>query len=280
MRLRRLLLATSLAALALPSAGCHWLNARAKKPDVTLQKVDVTDVDFQQATLRADLLVKNNVPVIVKLAKVNWAVKIESDELVKGAIEQALEIPANGVLPVQIPFALKFEDLYRIQQKFKDQDTAPYRFEGSLQVETPVGPVRLPFHHDGTVPVLRVPQVEVAKIDVKGVNFSGADIRLGFRVKNPNGINLDLQALDYALTVAGSQVANGKLPSALSVPAKGQGAFDADVRVSFLQAQTAAQAITTKSSADYSLSGTLAAKTPWGSVSTPYVKSGSVRIQK
>ena len=260
--------------------GCHWLTARAKKPEVVLEKVDLTDVDFQQAKLRADLRVKNKIPVVVKLARVNWKVKIDADELVTGVIENALDIPANGELPVQIPFALKFEDLYRIQQKLKDQDTAPFRFEGTLQVETPVGPVKLPFHHDGTVPVLHIPQVEVAKIEVKGVTMSGADIRLGFRVKNPNGIALDLQSLDYALSVAGAEVANGALPSALNVPPKGQGTFDADVKVSFLKAQEAAQAITTKSSAQYSLKGNLAAATPWGKVSTPYVKSGSVKIQK
>lgn len=271
----------SLAAVVLAaSPGCAWLKGVAKKPNVKLEKIDLLGVDFQQARLRADLAVENRVAVPIRLVKVHWGVKVDGDSLVTGDIDQALEVPANGVTPVQIPFALKFEDLYRISQKYKDQDQAPYRFEGSFSVDTPLGPVTLPFHKDGTIPVLKVPQVELVKAEVKGVSFTGADLRFKFNVKNPNAIALDVKALDYVLTLAGSKVLDGKLPGTLTVPAKGAGVFGAEVRVSFAQAAAAAQAIGNNSSAEYSLAGTFSAGTPWGVVSSPYSRTGTIKIQR
>ena len=275
-----LLVSFSLVLIAGGSSGCAWLRTVTKKPKVALKKVDVTGVDFREARLRADVEVENRIPVPVKLAKVDWGVKIDGKSLVSGDISQAMEIPANGVLPVQIPFTLKFEDLYRISQKYKDQDEAPFRLEGSLSVETPVGPISLPFHHDGKVPVLKIPQIDLAKAEVKGVSFTGAELRFKFNVKNPNKVALDLRSLDYALTLAGAKILDGELPNVLKVPGKGQGSFDADVRVSFAQAAAAAQAIANKSNAAYSLDGTLAAGTPWGTVTSPWSKSGTIKISQ
>lgn len=276
---RRALLVFALAAFA-AVPGCAWLKGFAKKPNVKLEKVDLLGVDFQRARLRADLLLENRVAVPIRLVKVNWGVRIDGDSLVTGDLDQSLEVPANGTTKVQVPFALKFEDLYRISQKYKEQDEAPYRFEGTVSVDTPVGPVSLPFKADGKVPVLKVPQVDLAKAEVKGVSFTGADLRLKFNVKNPNAIALDVQALDYALTLAGSKVLDGKLPAALAIAGKGSGMFDAEVRLSFQQAAAAVQAIGNNSSAEYSLAGTFSAGTPWGVVSAPYSRTGTIKIQK
>src|SRR5207253_1347195 len=64
--------------------GCSWLKQMTKKPRVTLQKVDLVGVDFQSAKLRADLELENRVPATVKLAKIDWGVKIEGADLVSG----------------------------------------------------------------------------------------------------------------------------------------------------------------------------------------------------
>lgn len=280
MKKRAFLVGGCLAVLSSTAAGCSWLRTFTQKPRVTLQKVDIVGVDFQAARLRADLMLENRVPAAIKLAKVTWGVTIDGSSLASGDIAQALEIPANGKIPVQIPFLLKFEDLYKISQKYKDEDEAPFRLEGSLSVETPIGPIALPFHHEGKVPVLKVPLVELAKADVRGLNLSGADIRFKFHVKNPNKYALDVQSLDYALTLAGAKILDGALGSALAVPAKGQGSFEADVKVSFAQAAAAAQAIVGHTNVAYGLNGNLAAGSPWGTVTSPYAKTGTIKIQQ
>ena len=276
--MRRSLVLAAAIALAMP--GCSWLKNFAKKPEVKLQKVDIVGIDFQQARLRADLLVSNRVNVPVKIAKVTYGVRIDDSKLASGEIVEAVEVPALGSVPVQVPFALSFEDVYRISEKYKEKDDAPYRLEGTLQVETPVGPVTLPFKHDGLLPVLKVPQIDLAKAEVKGVSFTGADLRFKFNVKNANKFALDVKSLDYVLTLAGARILDGKLPSALAVPAKGAGTFEAEVKVSFQQAAAAANAISHNSNAEYSLGGNFSAGTPWGTVDSPYAKTGTIKIQK
>jgi LEA14-like dessication related protein len=277
LRARRLLV---LGLVAASVGGCSILRSFSNKPKVTFKKLDIVGVDFQAARLRADLQVENRFKVPVKLARIDWAVKIDDNSVVSGTNPEGLEVPAEGTALVQVPFALKFEDVYRIQQKYKDVDEAPFRLEGTMAIDTPVGPVSVPFSHEGRTPVLKIPQVDLAKVDVRGVNMTGADVRLKFNVKNPNGIPLDMESLQYALTLAGSKILDGAIPAALAVPAKGEGKFDADVKVSFAQAAAAAQAIASKSSVSYTLDGNLAAKTPWGTVASPYTKTGTNKVSQ
>ena len=270
----------ALGALALSSTGCPFLHGATQKPKVTLRGVDIAGVDFQAAHLVATLDVQNPLPVGIPVAKLNWAVKVEGNQLAAGAVDDATTVPAGGVAPVKLPFDLKFEDLYRIATQFKDQDTAPYHLDGTVAINTPIGPVDVPFAHDGTVPVLKVPQVEVSKVDVGKVDFGGATIKISFAVKNPNSMPLDVSALDYALTLAGQKIAEGALAAPLTIPAKGDGTFDAGVKLGFAQAAAAAQTLRSNASVDYSIGGTLSAKTPWGALSTPYNRAGTVKISR
>lgn len=267
-------------ALALSASGCPFLQSHVKPPKVALKGVQMTGIDFQHAMLRADLEVTNQVPVALSVAKIHWGVKIEGNQLATGEISTPITVAGNGVTPVAVPFDLKFEDLYKIQQKYKDEDEAPYHLDGSLEISTPVGPVTVPFAHDGKVPVLKVPVVDLTKVDVRGVSITGATVRFSFAVKNPNNFLLAVHSLDYSLDLAGSKIAEGSLPSALDLAAKGAGSFDTDVKINFAQAREAATALAGKSQADYSLGGNLSAKTPWGDVSSPFTKSGSVKIQR
>jgi LEA14-like dessication related protein len=267
-------------ALAMAVSGCPLFHTYTQKPKVTLKTVDVKTVDFQGATLAANVQVENRIPVGITVGKVTWNVAIEGNRLLDGVLTTPTVVPPNGTVPVILPFTLKFEDLYRLSQKYKDQDTAPYRLEGTMDIDTPVGPIGVPFSHTGTVPVLKVPEIDLAKVDVRGLSLGGADVRFGFHVRNPNAMELELTALDYTLMLAGASVAEGHLPAALALPAKGSGSFDADVKVSFTQARQAAQSLATKNTADYSIAGSLSAKTPWGAVNTPYTKSGTVKIQR
>ncbi len=265
--------------LAASVPACGLVKSFQRRPRVTLEGVDVVDVTFQAATLKARLAVENRIPVSIGLAKVEWAVAIEDRSLGQGEITSPVQVPANGSTPVEVPFTVAFADLYRILEAYRDRDEAPYRLDGKLAVDTPLGPLSLPFRHHGTLPVLKVPAVDLVSVKASRVNFAGAELELGFKVKNPNTVALAVETLDYDVRLAGLRLADGRLRKGFDLPAKGHGAFSAEVRLSFAQVTTAVQQVLGRSSADYSVGGNFSARTPWGSVTTPYSKSGTVRIQ-
>jgi len=266
--------------LCVALCGCPALRLSAPQPEVHLKSVDLQQVDFQSAHLLANLEVTNNFPATLPVSRLDWTVKIEGNQLVGGVLPSPPPLAPQVATPVALPFELKFDDLLRIADRYRDQDTAPYRLEGSFSLQTPIGPLTLPFHHDGTIPLLHVPRVELGRVDVKQLGLDGATLTLGFRVVNPNGVALGLQKLDYALSLSGARVAEGGLPRPLDLPAKGEGTFDADVTLSFLQARQAAEAVMRGGEAVYAINGNLAATTPWGALATPYSKSGTVRVQR
>lgn len=263
--------------------GCAWLTKFAKdnRPKVQMKRMSVAGVDFQQARMEAELGVTNQLPVAIHVARIDWNVSVDTLQLVAGQISEKVELPPATEMAVKIPFAMRFDDLYRIAESYRDKDDAPYKLSGTLHVDNPAGqPFAIPFSQSGTFPVLKVPQVELAKVELKGVSFSGADVRLALNVKNPNAQAINVQSLDYTITLAGAQVATGNLPSPLDLPAKGTGSFGTDIKLSFSKAAAAMEAIKKASNADYSIGGTLSANTPWGQVATPFTKSGTVRISK
>ena len=265
---------------ALLASGCPLLRTYSQKPRIKLTRVDVVQVVFTGAKLAAELDVENRIPSAITVGRIHWSVSVDGTALAGGDIANGISIAANAHAPVTVPFEVKFADLYKIGDKYKDADVAPYHLEGTMELDTPLGPLSIPFHHDGTVPVLKVPEVDLARVEARGVGFSGADVRLSFHVKNPNNLALGVQTLDYQVTLAGARLANGHLPTPLDLQPKSTGAFEADVHVSFSDAAQAAQSLAGRNSAEYSIGGNIAAKTPWGVVDTPFERAGTVKISR
>jgi len=67
------------------------------------------------------------------------------------------------------------------------------------------------------------PTVAYKSASLSDVTLSGATLNLVLTVDNPNPVELALADVDYRLAIDGHQVATGRPPEGLQIPAKGPG---------------------------------------------------------
>lgn len=81
--------------------------------------------------------------------------------------------------------------------------------------------------------VVERPRVAVESTEVTGLNLRTADLRVRFRVENPNSFGLDLSGLDYALDVAGRTLFEGDRRERLALGPGERGLVELPIRVRY-----------------------------------------------
>lgn len=73
------------------------------------------------------------------------------------------------------------------------------------------------------------PHLEVIKVDIEGSQFLQQRFRVRIRVDNPNDRALPVRAISFTMQVAGEDFGYGATAAPFTVPANGQGEFEAIV---------------------------------------------------
>lgn len=81
--------------------------------------------------------------------------------------------------------------------------------------------------------VVERPRVAVESTEVRGLDLETADLRVRFRVENPNSFRLDLSGLDYALDVAGRTLFEGDRRERMALGPGERGIVELPIRVRY-----------------------------------------------
>jgi LEA14-like dessication related protein len=202
-------------ALALPLlwlAGCAGLSEFAasavQKPKLTFRSVALSSLDLEGATLAFTYDLENPNGFGLRLARVGYGVDVEGTRVASGELPGGLEIKAKGTAPVTFPVHVRFQDVPGIVGLLTSRkDTIQYRLAGNVGVNTALGVLDVPLSHEGALKLPAMPHFGLEGIAIRSIGFSEIVFDVRLRVQNPNGFALPLGKLDYALAVAGAQVA-------------------------------------------------------------------------
>src|SRR5215831_17438857 len=122
------------------------------------------------------------------------------------------------------------------------------------------------------------PTVAYKSASLSDVTLSGATLNLVLTVDNPNPVELALADVDYRLAIDGHQVATGRPPEGLQIPAKGPGDVTLPASFKFADLGQAAATVLAKGSAGYKAEGTVGVKTPGGVVHVPLSHEGTFTL--
>lgn len=189
---------------ALSSFGCQALQnlADAQKPNLSVQEVRVTDFAFDEIELTFDVRVENPNPFELQLQSYTYDFNINGNTFIEGTREKGLAIAATDTSIIHVPVELNFGELYDLFNSLKDEDSADYKLFADLTFNLPVlGETTIPLKKTGTVPLLQLPEIRVAGLQVIDANFSDVDLKLNIAVQNPNGFALFLNGFSYQFEV-------------------------------------------------------------------------------
>lgn len=134
-------------------SGCATVGRAVQPPVVTLQKVDLAELDFSRQTFVLSFDVQNPNSFALPVNHVSYGVKLDDQQFASGESIADFTIPANG----DGKFAISVElDLLRTapQLLYTVRDAAsrdlPYELRGKLGIGLPLV-AQLPFRKSGEI---------------------------------------------------------------------------------------------------------------------------------
>ncbi len=108
-------------------------------------------------------------------------------------------------------------------------------------------------------------QIEPLKVSVNGVSIERFDLThahmtIDLNVRNPNGIGLDLESVDYVFSINDIQLIDETLSTPISIAANGQSSVKLPVQLSLFGAMKILRTLSSQTSHTYTVDGKVRAK--------------------
>ena len=101
------------------------------------------------------------------------------------------------------------------------------------------------------------PEVFIDAIKIENASLSGLTALLTLNVQNPNDFALNANGLDYAMSLAGTNIITGESKSNMTVPALGSGKIEVPVRISYAAIIETIPKVMEAGVADYHFNGSI-----------------------
>jgi LEA14-like dessication related protein len=217
--------------------------------------VDALDLGGATIGLRFDLENPNGFGL--DLARVGWGVEVEGTRIATGDMPGGLAIPARGTAPLTLPVRIRFQDVPGIVSLLTSgKDVIRYKVAGNAGVRTPIGIVDLPLQHEDRLDLPGLPSFALDGLSVRSATFRDVALDVKLRVKNPNRFAIPAGRLDYALSIAGAEVARAQDTAVAKIAGGGSAVVSIPVRVDLARAGQAATELVRGTPVRVGLAGT------------------------
>ena len=277
----RMPLALALSSILMLLAGCASLDdlVRSRTPDADLVGVRLADLTAEGVTLDLDVDVTNPNEVPLPIGAFEYAVTSGGAKLAAGDATLADSIPARGTGRVQVPVALRFDDVLAALRDVRPGAVVPYDVAATITLDAgPVGPIAVPLRRRGELPVPAAPSVSLAGVRWTELGLSGARAELDLVVDNPNDFGLDLDELGSSVALAGRSVARARVAPGTALPAGGAGRVTVPIELDPGALGAAFLRVLGGDRLEYALDGEARVGTPFGPLDLPIRGRGSAPV--
>lgn len=112
-----------------------------KKPEITLQKIEVSSVSLKEITVNLTADIYNPNLMDFEIEKFLYKIKIEGSELVDGELKDRVKVNAKGNAPFTVSARIGIEkpDFWNTALKVLTGDKVNYQIKGSISLNTSIG---------------------------------------------------------------------------------------------------------------------------------------------
>ena len=160
--------------------------------------------------------------------------------MVAGKPPLGLQIPAAGKTELLFPAEIKFLDIVATLETLLSKDTASWRVEGSIGLDTPVGLLSLPLAAQDTFETPKIPQLQFADPRVSNISLSGATVEFPLSVTNRSSFPLMINGVTGSLSIGGARIGTLSTGDLGALTGKGVRQLSLPLKLDFLSAGSAA----------------------------------------
>ena len=177
---------------------CAHLSKIFRDPVVSLDSVNLTTISIHGADLLCKIRVKNPNPIDIPFPQIDWKFFINTNEFIKGTIQNNNSLKANRSTVVDVPLSLKYVEVFNSVKSLVGSKEAGYRVELAARFNLPIiGSKVWNFAHEGVFPVLQLPKLSRPSFKVDKLDFTKAELVFSIDVENPNQFPLPMPKMEY-----------------------------------------------------------------------------------
>jgi len=231
--------------------------ANVQKPLVTLDKMQITGLSFNDISFKFDVGVDNPNNLSVKLAGFEYDFQLNDRSFIQGKQQEEVLIEALSKSVVNVPITLEFSNIYSNYQNLESMDSSSYQLNLGLFFDIPVlGETKIPLTTKGNLPLIKLPSIKIVSLKLNNMNFTSANLTLNLNLNNPNPLELLLNKINYTFAVNGSEWISGLNEKSQKINKNSDSNLEIPIQLNLLQlGQTTYSIISGNRNVTYSLNG-------------------------
>ncbi len=272
MHIRRIFIAFVLFPGLMAITGCKVLQEMAR-PEVSFKGVKLRSLNFEGATLVAQLGVKNPLPVDVPVAKTEYQMVVEGQPFIKGVEERQTIVGSGKESTINIPLRFAWRTLYRTVKSLAEKDSFSYTLQGKMHLR--IGQkqsVAVPFKKSGKLPVVKMPKVGLHDARILRATMDGVEVATDLSVFNPNSFPLILTGVKGEALIGDIRGVRLHSGEEIHIPPREKRVMPIRMRADIRELGLAAlQMFTGKNTPPFILNGKIVGRLPIQELSNPEV---------
>ncbi|MHB8054708.1 MAG: LEA type 2 family protein [Candidatus Aminicenantales bacterium] len=273
----------NIAAALLGLMAISFAFGQKAEPEVLLREKRIVDPSPEGLTLVFRLILRNGSAGAVRLARYDYRAIIDDTEYLnlKVPLDDPIRIGAREEILIALPVKLSYANLFPAVPGLKDKDIAFCYVAGGMTFEDERGrDKRVPIAFSGDFPIYRGLDFVPVPVEAKSLTIGGAEVIVGFAVRDPNGFSFTIDRLTYALELAGYRAIRGETGAGARVNARGEKIFTFPLILDFFETGDAVYTGLTAAALDVRVSGEAEIMTPWGSWTIPFDRTVKTTVRK
>ncbi len=225
-------------------SGCALLSELLtevfQKPNFHFKNVALHSASLAGINLDTVWQLDNPNTVGLSLAAVDYALFIDDKQVVAGTPQKGLQIPANGSTELTFPAEIKFLDIVPALEALLTKDSATWKVEGSIGLQTPIGIVSFPLAVQDVFETPKLPAVQFANPKVGNITLQGATVEFPLSVTNRSSFPLGINEIVGTVSIAGQSVGTLSTGTLGQLDGKGTRQVTLPLTINFFSAGSAA----------------------------------------
>ena len=216
-----------------------------------------------------------------ELVRYRYRVTINQKEFLNMTVplDGPLPVPPNGetliALPVKISYDLLRAAVGPVEGKAICDIVGEMFFQNDRKKEQ-----RAPFAFSGEFPIFLDPEIDVLPLKVNDLTVGGADVVFRPRFRNPNGYELLVEKISFALFFGDREVLSGPIPGDKSLPRAGEKTFSLPFLLDFFEIGEKMREDFQKEEIPCRFTGEIEVMSVWGRLLIRFDKAQGLRFDK
>jgi len=255
----------------------------AAKDDIVVALKDkvIRNLSSSGLTLAFHIGLTNPSSAPRELVRYRYRVTINQREFLNMTVplDEPLPVPPNGetliALPVKISYDLLRAAVGPVEGKALCDIVGDMFFRNDRNKEQ-----RAPFAFSGEFPIFLDPEIEILSLKVNDLTVGGADLVFRPRFRNPNGYELLVDKISFALFFGDREVLSGPIPGDKSLPQAGEKTFSLPFLLDFFEIGEKMREDFQKDEIPCRFTGEIEVMSVWGRLLIRFEKAQGLRFEK